>query len=118
MHSVLDLKSDRSDSKTNKSLKQRLVKASLSGFLAHDYRPELAMVSNKNDVLSFLQNRKEGFWLCCLSSFIDKYLLEIEGFEALVESCDTSRTDDFCFLKDFSLRLSFEVLQLVFIFLT
>jgi len=78
MHTILNLKSDRSNTEANKSLKQTLVESSFCSLLAHNNRTELAMITNQNNVFCSLENRNESFWFSSLCGFINQYLGEAE----------------------------------------
>jgi len=78
MHTILNLKSDRSNTEANKSLKQTLVESSFCSLFAHNYRTELAMITNQDYVFSSLKNRNESFGLSSLGGFINQYLGEAE----------------------------------------
>jgi len=90
MHSVLDLKSDRTIAQHNEALEERLGEACPCGFLIHDNGAKLLMVTDEDYLPTsehkwdhtfwkrysvsqkFASRKISRTWLGGLSSFIDK----------------------------------------------
>ena len=84
MHTILDLKTDRSDAEADKSFEQTLVKAGFSSFFTHDNRSELTVITNEDYMLGSLQNRNQSFRFGGLSRFIDQNLSKFEVSDSSV----------------------------------
>ena len=78
MHSVLNLKSNRPDTKADKSLKKTLIQSCFGGLFAHDDWAKLAVVTYQDDMLGSLQNWNESFWFSSLGGLIDKNLFKFQ----------------------------------------
>ncbi len=84
MHAVLHLQADGLDASSDEALEQRLHQTGGSGFLAHDNRPQLAVVSHEHDLLRSENDRYETLGLCSLCALVDENLLEAAGGQARV----------------------------------
>ena len=67
------------------------------------------MVAYQNNMLGSFQQRNQGFWLCCLCSFINQHLLEFHRLESLIKSGNTSCAYDICIPHYFIFSLSLQV---------
>lgn len=117
VHAVLDLEADRPKTETYQTLKQALVQASLGGLLAHDDRPELAVVTDKNHVLGAFENRDQCFWLRGLGSLIYQDLSEFDVPDAAIKRSNASRADNIRSLNYLVFSLLLQIFQLVLLLL-
>ena len=68
------------------------------------------MITDKNDMLSSLEDWNESLWLCCLCGLVNEDLLEFHILESLVKRADAGGTDDVGAAEYLVLCLALEVL--------
>mmetsp|Transcript_34 Transcript_34/g.71 ORF Transcript_34/g.71 Transcript_34/m.71 type:complete len:364 (-) Transcript_34:1105-2196(-) len=103
MHPVLDLETDWAEANQNEALKQTLSEACFRCCLAHDNWTELAVITNKHNLLCSHRKRDQRLsfnGLCCL---VNDNLTEPKVFEARVSSTNTSAANDIRSLQDLAL---------------
>jgi hypothetical protein len=76
MHTILHLQADGLHARSDETLKQRLHKTRPSGFLAHDHWSQLAVITDKHDLLRSEDDGNETFWFSRLGALVDKYFLK------------------------------------------
>mmetsp|Transcript_9120 Transcript_9120/g.10530 ORF Transcript_9120/g.10530 Transcript_9120/m.10530 type:complete len:347 (-) Transcript_9120:1219-2259(-) len=78
MHTVLHLEPCWFHSQLDQPLEERLCKPGPGCFLAHDHRPQLAMVAHKNHLLGTQHKWNEALCLCSLGRLVNQHLAESE----------------------------------------
>jgi len=67
------LQSYWSDAKHNKAFEQRLGEPGTGGFLTHDDRTQLTMISDENQLTTAENDWNHTLWLCGLCALVNQY---------------------------------------------
>mmetsp|Transcript_58815 Transcript_58815/g.95037 ORF Transcript_58815/g.95037 Transcript_58815/m.95037 type:complete len:221 (+) Transcript_58815:2520-3182(+) len=94
MHAVLHLQTHRLHPHCHHTFEERLIEPRLTGLLAHNHGPQLAMITHQHQLLGTHHDGNEALGLCGLCRLIDEYLGEAEALKTGVASAHTGRADD------------------------
>mmetsp|Transcript_1843 Transcript_1843/g.3621 ORF Transcript_1843/g.3621 Transcript_1843/m.3621 type:complete len:259 (+) Transcript_1843:213-989(+) len=105
MHAVLDLQTNRAISNQHQAFKERPCETRLGCRLVHYNGAQLAMITDKHNLLCPHHDRNQSFSFNRLRSFVQQNLTKAKLFQTRITSTHTSTANHICGLENFTFRL-------------
>ena len=99
VHAILHLQADGSDAEHDESLEEWLWQSGPRRLLAHDHRPELAVVTHEHELTTAEHHGDHALGLRRLRALVDEHRAILQLGETRVAGADARTADDVCVLR-------------------